>query len=181
MGRTRGSEARNVSRASRACGKPRGTSPDKSRTRPAARSASSRAISINHQARESPQPMLIDSGPSGNIQRVPAGTFITSARTRRSSPGAPYPCRRMTVGPLPPPFPSVPPVSLAFKPPSMISRMGGLLMGVQILQQRHEAVDGGLNHGLLIERDERTLFVGFHFVDDELNLFHADIAILADF
>src|SRR5215475_2344894 len=130
---------------------------------------------MNHHARESPKPMLSEMGPSGKRNRVPFGTASTSPSGTRSAPGAPNPCRRMTTGPFPPPFPSVPPVSRVFKPPSMTSRMGRLLMGVEILKQCHDAVEGRLDHRLLVERHEGALFIGFHLVDDELNLLHADI------
>ncbi len=58
--------------------------------------------------------------------------------------------------------------------------MSGFLPDVQVLEQRHEAVEGGLDHRLLVERHERALLVGFHFIDNELDLFHANIVILAD-
>src|SRR5215210_2655347 len=139
-----------------------------------------RAMSIIHQARESPWPMLRDSGASGKHQRVRAGISMTPASGTRSSPGAPKPCKRMTRGPRPAPFPSTPPASLVFKPPSIISCMSDSVPDVQILKQGHEAVKRGLDHRLLIERHECAFFVGFYFIDDELNLLHADIVILAD-
>ena len=56
--------------------------------------------------------------------------------------------------------------------------MSDPLSHIQILQQCDDAVERGLDHRLLVERDERALLVGFDFVDDELDLLHTDIVIL---
>ena len=51
--------------------------------------------------------MLSCKNPSGKIQRVAVEPLSTSASGTKSSPGAPYPCNRITSGPLPPPFQSL--------------------------------------------------------------------------
>src|SRR4029077_1781910 len=129
-----------------------------------------RAMSMSHQARSSPGPKLNESGPSGKTNLVPVGTFKTSASDTRSSPGAPNPCRSRTRGPRPPPFPSVPPVTRVRSPPRCSSRMNSPLSHIQILQQRDDTIQRGLNNGLSIERHEGPLLVGIDFVDDVLDL-----------
>lgn len=49
------------------------------------------------------------------------------------------------------------------------------LLQVQILKQGHQAIQRGFDDRLLIERYERALFVGFHFVDDVLDLLRASL------
>src|SRR4029077_4055457 len=139
-----------------------------------------RAMSMSHQARSSPGPKLNESGPSGKTNLVPVGTFKTSASDTRSSPGAPKPCRSMTRGPRPPPFPSVPPVTRVRRPPNCSSRMSGPLSHIQILQQRDHAVERGFDDGLLVEGDERALPVGLDLVDDVLDLLRTDFLVLAE-
>src|SRR5580765_5298000 len=139
-----------------------------------------RAMSMSHQARASLGPKLNESGPSGNTNLVPVGTFKTSASETRSSPRAPKPWSKITTGPLPPPFPSVPPVILVHRPLNCSSRMSRPLSHVQILQQCHDAVEGGFDDRLLVEGNERALLVGLYLVDDVLDLFRTDLVVLAE-
>src|SRR6185295_3676765 len=170
----------NASIVSRAGARPLGISWERSRTRPAIRSACMRAMSISHQARASVGPKLNESGPSGKKNLVPVGTFTTSASDTRSSPGAPKPCRSRTRGPWPPPFPSVPPVTRVRSPPMYSSRMSSPLFHIQILQQRDDAVEEGFDDGLLVERHERTLLVSLDFADDVLDLFRTNFVVLPE-
>src|SRR5215217_5850345 len=112
--------------------------------------------------------MFNGSGASGKSHLVPDGHSLTAvAKGTRSSPGAPKPCRRITTGPGPPPFPSVPPTILVFRPPMEVSRIGHSMSDVQILKQGHQAVERRFDDRLLIQRHECALLMGFDFIDDE--------------
>src|SRR5688572_32805103 len=138
-----------------------------------------RAISMSHQARASLGPKLNESGPSGNTNLVPAGTVTSAASDTRSFPGAPKPCRSKTRGPRPPPFPSMPPRILVRNPPICSSRMSNPSSHIQILQQGHEAIEGGFDDRLFVERNERAFLIGFDLVNDVLDLFRTNLVVFA--